>query len=195
MVAVANRTQASPSGSRVNAALIVPASLAGQSGQEQQSRVSESGPSMPVHDTIVCDANDVTSLTVDGIIEAVRVEDDSVARVISSTSRHLRLIGVRPGKTRVLVQQKVAGRDASLREIYELHVGSSSNVRGGESQQEQSLMELIEQKFSTASVQVTRQGDRIIVQGECDDARDAKEIVRLIRKTFLVPVEDQLILR
>lgn len=150
---------------------------------------------MQVQDTIVCDANDVTSLTVDGIIQAVRVEDDSVARVISSTSRHLRLIGVRPGKTRVLVQQKVAGQEGSLREIYELHVGSSSNVRGGESQQEQSLMELIEQKFSTASVQVTRQGDRIVVQGECDDARDAKEIVRLIRKTFLVPVEDQLILR
>ncbi|WDQ18381.1 hypothetical protein [Rhodopirellula sp. P2] len=195
MVAVAKPSQDAPTEARVSAALIVPAALAGHRGQSRQHSMNGSGSTLLVQDAIVCDPDDVTSLTVDGIIEAVRVEDDSVARVISSTSRHLRLMGVRPGKTRVLVQQKVAGQAGSLREIYELHVAESSNVRGGESQQERSLMELIEQKFRTASVQVTRQGDRIVVQGECDDSKDAKEIVRLIRKTFLVPVEDQLILR
>ncbi|KLU07122.1 hypothetical protein RISK_000923 [Rhodopirellula islandica] len=195
MVAVAQPSQDAPAEGRVSATLIVPAALAGHRGPSRQNSSNGSGSTLLVQDAIVCDPDDVTSLTVDGIIEAVRVEDDSVARVISSTSRHLRLIGVRPGKTRVLVQQKVAGQEGSLREIYELHVAASSNVRGGESQQERSLMELIEQKFRTASVQVTRQGDRIVVQGECDDSQDAKEIVRLIRKTFLVPVEDQLILR
>ncbi|PHQ35378.1 hypothetical protein [Rhodopirellula bahusiensis] len=196
MVAIAKQTKSTSSESRVHATRIVPAALASHRGGFQRSTpVADSEPSLPIDDTIVCDANDVTSLTVDGVIEAVRVEDDSIARVISSTSRHLRLIGVRPGKTRVLVQQKVAGKEGSVREIYELHIAPPSDVRGGESQQEQSLMELIEQKYRTASVQVTRRGDRIIVQGECDDTRDAKEIVRLIRKTYLVPVEDQLILR
>lgn len=196
MVAVAKRTASGSSESRVSAARIVPAALASHRGEFHRSvPATEAERSLRIEDTIQCDANDVTSLTVDGVIEAVRVEDDSIARVIGSTSRHLRLIGVRPGKTRVLVQQKLAGDAESIREIYELHITSPSNVRGGESQQEQSLMELIEQKYRTASVQISRQGDRIIVQGECDDSRDAKEIVRLIRKTYLVPVEDQLILR
>lgn len=196
MVAVAKRAASASNGSRVSAARIVPAALASHRGEFQRpTPVTTSERALPIEDTIQCNANDVTSLTVDGVIEAVQVEDDSIARVIGSTSRHLRLIGVRPGKTRVLVQQKMAGDAESVREIYELHIASPSKVRGGESQQESSLMELIEQKYRTASVQISRQGDRIIVQGECDDSRDAKEIVRLIRKTYLVPVEDQLILR
>ncbi|MCC9657312.1 pilus assembly protein N-terminal domain-containing protein [Rhodopirellula halodulae] len=197
MVAVAKRKASKAStASRVSAAPIVPAALAGHRDSvntvvaSQQLPVDES-----ITATVQCEAEDVTSLSVDGIIRGVTVDDESIAQVISTNSRHLRLIGIRPGTTRVMVERLEEGSQEPVREIYLLNIASAAKQNARSSQQEQSLMSVIEDKYRTASVQLTRQDDRILVEGACDSVEDAKQIVRLIRKTYLVPVEDQLIIR
>lgn len=191
MVAVSTKPSPASSAARVHAATIVPAKLTAH----RVGRSDEVLDAKKIVGTIRCASADVATLSVSGTIVDATVADDSIGRVVSSTSRHLRLAGIHAGRTMVAVRMREPETGNIIHEAYEWLVDSPANERADESNHDHALMQLIQQKYSTASVQVSRRSDRIIVRGACDDVEEAKEIVRLIRKTYLVPVEDQLILR
>jgi Flp pilus assembly secretin CpaC len=57
------------------------------------------------------------------------------------------------------------------------------------------LNESIDRAFPRASVVVSREGGELVVTGRCDDETTAKQIIRIVRKSCLIPVRDQLRVR
>jgi hypothetical protein len=57
------------------------------------------------------------------------------------------------------------------------------------------LANKIRDLHSTASVSLTEENSRLVVRGVCRSREQATEVIRLIRSRFLIPVDDQLVVR
>ncbi|TWT65381.1 hypothetical protein [Allorhodopirellula solitaria] len=59
----------------------------------------------------------------------------------------------------------------------------------------QRMMKEIHARYPDADVVLANVENRLVVRGNCDDRKQATEIIRLIRSQHLIPVDDQLIIR
>ena len=134
----------------------------------------------------------VKSLTVGGELREVRVADPSVCRAVASGPNQVKLIGTGNGVTQLVVWAQTDEPNQPIRmRAFQVHVDQVD--RGGATPE--LLDQSIRAAFPQCRVVLSEEGGELIVSGQCDSEESAEKIIRMIRKTCLVPVQDRLIVR
>ena len=157
-----------------------------------QLAAAESGPLTPLHMSLA----QVRSLSIQGRLERVRVANPSICQAVTTASNQIKLIGTGSGTTQLVIWAVVDGHAETQRQAFAISVHdgiADERESGGDATQ--TLNRSIAQAFPTARVQVTGTKHELLVAGSCESEEAAEQIVRMVRKTCLVPVRDELIVR
>ena len=139
----------------------------------------------------------VRSLTLGGSVCGVRVGDKGICQAFASGPNQLKLIGTGIGITRLVVwAQKNDNTDEILMRAFEIHV---DEVVPSEGNSIESTAELLNQSirnvFPNCQATVKLVGGELWVSGQCDNRNSAEKIIRMVRKSCLIPVRDQLVVK
>ena len=139
----------------------------------------------------------VRSLTLGGSVRNVKVADKGVCQAFASGPNQLKLIGTGKGVTRLVVWAEPDGEGAkTLMRAFEVHVGELSPSEGDSVRDTAELLnQSIKGAFPSCQVTVQLLGGELNVVGQCDNKDSATKIIRMVRKSCLVPVRDQLSIR
>ncbi len=135
----------------------------------------------------------VRSLTVGGRVRRVKIGDKNVCQAFATGPNQLKLIGTGNGITQLVVWADTS-EDApiSIRK-FEIHVQDSVEVAGDTVGKRVELLNgSIRKMFPNCNVSVQHLSGQLIVSGRCDSEASAKTIIRMVRKSCLVSVRDQL---
>ncbi len=134
----------------------------------------------------------VKSLTVGGELRDVRVADPDVCRAVASGPNQVKLIGTGNGVTQLVVWAQTDEPNRPIRmRAFQVHVDQVD--RGGATPE--LLDQSIRSAFPQCRVVLSEESGELIVSGQCDSDESAEKIIRMIRKTCLVPVQDRLTVR
>jgi Flp pilus assembly secretin CpaC len=137
---------------------------------------------------------DVQSVKTPGSIERVVVDDETVCKAMVSDTNGLILLGLGQGKTQVkvwLAEDNQAGTrlqqiEVTVREPWEVRASQSVASYADATQ---SLAEL----FPTARIAIrSNENGSLTIFGKAESDEQAKQIASLVRKMFLVPVQDRI---
>ncbi len=139
----------------------------------------------------------VRSLTLGGQVRGVQVADESICQAVAAGPNQLKLIGTGNGVTRLVVWADVDASDESARmRAFEIHVKDAVDATGEQiGNKAELLSQSIRKAFPLCSVRVQSNRDHLVVSGRCDSEASAKQIIRMVRKTCLIPVQDNLVVR
>lgn len=138
----------------------------------------------------------VRSLTIGGELRRVSIADKDICQAFESGANQVKLIGTGLGKTTLTVWADVVPGEPTRRKTFTIKVAEGVNATGDKvSEHTVILNESIDRTFPRASVVVSRRGGELHVTGHCDTEADAKQIIRMVRKSCLVPVQDNLKVR
>ena len=137
----------------------------------------------------------VRSLTLGGTLHSAHVADTSICKAVESGPRQLKLIGTGEGTTKLIVVAESDTADGkTLQREFEIQVSEAPQAKDDSIVETvRSLNHSIREKFPHCEVAVFDRGDELMVAGRCDSQESAKKIMRMVRKTCLVPVKDELI--
>lgn len=167
------------------------------SGNTDADLVENAGDSSAAATTLYMNLAQVRSLTLGAELQSVRIADKSVCQAFAAGPNQLKLIGTGNGTTRLVVYAKpVPGQSEPRVRSFDIHVEEASKVNTESTEvRTEILNQTIQQTFPDADVVVRRSGNELVVMGRCGSEAVAKKIVRLVRRTCLVPVKDQLRVR
>ena len=137
---------------------------------------------------------DVRCIKVAGAVEKIEVEDESICKGMVSDSKGITLIGVNRGVTRVKVWMTSESHLSKSPQIFEVSVReawTTSSHKSGMTINDatKSIAEL----FPTTRIAIkAHENGTLIVFGKTDTNDEAKKIVSMVRKMFLVPVQDRI---
>ena len=139
----------------------------------------------------------VRSLTIGGHVRRINVANKNVCQAIATGPNQVKLIGTGYGVTRLVVWADASSRSPTRIRTFEIHVEDAVEATGNSSIAEKTEMlnRSIEQAFPYAEISVQRYQDRLVVSGQCDTETEAKKIIRMVRKTCIVPVRDEIKVR
>lgn len=167
----------------------------------------------------------VRSLTFGGKVTDIEVSDKAVCQAFSAGPNQLKLIGTGDGVTRLVVwavpdkkfnasmngsegeanatesdvdQETMTDVDAPqpVMRAFEIHVTDAVDATGEDSIDHTVMLnQSIRQAFPEADVVVHQRNNRLIVSGRCGSEATATKILRMVRKTCLIPVQDELVVR
>lgn len=138
----------------------------------------------------------VRSMTIGGRLRRVKIDDKDVCQVFAGGANQIKLIGTGLGTTTLTVWADVSADKPTRKQNFVIEVNEAINATGDKiSERTELLNESIDKAFPRASVVVSREGGELVVTGRCDDEESAKQIIRMVRKSCLVPVRDQLRVR
>lgn len=139
----------------------------------------------------------VRSLTLGGSVRNVKVADKSICQAFAAGTNQLKLIGTGTGVTRLVVWADTDDADNPTRmRAFEVHVNDTVESTGDSvANKAKMLNQTIRKAFPNCNVTVQPTDNRLIVSGRCDSESSAKKIMQIVRKTCLVPVQDQLMVR
>ena len=138
----------------------------------------------------------VRSLTLGGQVRRVSVADQGVCQAFASGPNQLKLIGVGNGVTRLVVWAAPNNGTRLIRRAFDIQVDEAVETSVGAIGNKVAVLNRsIRNTFPNARIQVKRLPDHLIVGGYCNDEDTAKKIVRMVRKTCLVPVRDEIKIR
>ncbi|TWU41332.1 hypothetical protein Q31b_27710 [Novipirellula aureliae] len=135
----------------------------------------------------------VRSLTVDGELRRVSVQNPSICRAFTSGSSQVKLIGAGSGVTRLVVWADTDTNVPTKVRQFDIHVrdtAAATNDSVGD--KVVVLNRTIAKTFPNARVDVRMVDSELVISGNCDSESSAKQIVRMVRKACLVPVRDEL---
>ena len=135
----------------------------------------------------------VRSLTVAGELQDVRIGDTSICQVVVVGPNRIKLIAAGSGVTELMVWAATDAQDQPVRmRIFKVHVENvdPSVATGGRTTQ--MLHEAIRDAFPDSNIVISHQGAELIVSGRCRTQDDAEKIIRMVRSTCLVTVQDRL---
>ena len=139
----------------------------------------------------------VRSLTLGGSVRGVRVGDKGVCQAFASGPNQLKLIGTGIGTTQLVVWAQTGGEnDEVLMRAFEIHVNEVVPSEGNSIENTTNLLNQSIQKVfphSQAKVQLVR--GELWVTGVCESPDSAEKIIRMVRKSCLIPVKDQLTIK
>jgi Flp pilus assembly secretin CpaC len=122
------------------------------------------------------------------------VGDKGVCQAFASGPNQLKLIGTGIGTTRLVVWAQTGGdKDEVLMRAFEIHVNEVVPTEGNSIESTTELLNQSIQKVfpnSQAKVQLVR--GELWVTGSCESQDSAERIIRMVRKSCLIPVRDQL---
>ncbi|QDT02846.1 hypothetical protein K227x_12250 [Rubripirellula lacrimiformis] len=139
----------------------------------------------------------VRSLTFGGVVRNIEVSDRSVCQAFASGPNQLKLIGTGTGVTKLVVwaAPESAGESPRMRS-FNIHVGQPLDASGSDAPDRSAMLnQSIQRVFPDADVVVHHRHDELVVTGRCGSEDSAKKIIRMVRKTCLVPVRDELVVR
>lgn len=167
------------------------------SGNTDADLVENTGDSSVAATTLYMNLAQIRSLTLGAELQSVRIADKSVCQAFAAGPNQLKLIGTGNGTTRLVVYAKpVPGQSEPRVRSFDIHVEEASKVNAESTEvRTEILNQTIQQTFPDADVVVRRSGNELVVMGRCGSEAAAKKIVRLVRRTCLVPVKDQLRVR
>jgi hypothetical protein len=123
-------------------------------------------------------------------IQALSVEHEDICQVIQTAGKSYTLIGLRPGETRIAVISESAGQ----RNI-QIHQVTVADAQPPQQNSSSTIAQTIQQLYPRSKVRVATRGTQLVVGGNVESEETAKEILRLVRKTTLTPVVDELQVR
>jgi hypothetical protein len=137
-------------------------------------------------------AKNVTSIKLNSSIEQVRVEDDRVCKAILTDSNSLSVLGVAPGTSKIAIWTD-RNEQSSGPSIYQVVVRDSWSATSKSDVSIEDANESIASLFPDAKIVVKAlPTGSLVVQGRAENNDTAKQIIMLVRKMFLVPVQDKI---
>ncbi|EMI17746.1 Transport-associated domain protein [Rhodopirellula maiorica SM1] len=163
------------------------------SGHEFAGNVSQpAGSPIPLYMTQA----QVRSLTIGGELRRVSIEDQNVCRAIASGHNELKLIGAGRGVTRLVVWADGTPDAPSKVQHFDVHVQDAVEATGDTIGDKAELLNrTIRKSFPDSRVLVKTEGDHLVISGSCTSEETATKILRMVRKTCLIPVHDELKVR
>lgn len=138
----------------------------------------------------------IRSLTIGGRVREVKVGDQNVCQAFATGPNKLKLIGTGNGVTRLVVWADTDNGQKPRMRAFEIHVKDSvAAAEEAVGDRAARLNSSLEQMFPNCRVTVQRQADHLLVSGNCDSEQAATKIIRMVRKTCLIPVRDALRVR
>ena len=135
----------------------------------------------------------VRSLTVAGELQDIRVVDTSICQVVVVGPNRIKLIAAGSGITELMVWAKTEAQDQPVRmRIFKVHVENVDPSVASGGRTTQMLHEAIRNAFPHSNIAISHQGAELIVSGRCRSQEDAEKIIRMVRSTCLVTVQDRL---
>ena len=141
---------------------------------------------------------EVRSLTLELPVRRFHVDDTATCQVLRSGGNRLKLIGTGSGTTRLVVWVEENGDDSTSKPamVFRVHVKETLDASGNDvADLTERLNDSIRLVFPSSDVRVDRNGGRLVVRGGCADERTATAILRLVRRSCLMPVEDAITVR
>ncbi|QEF97589.1 hypothetical protein Mal15_16300 [Stieleria maiorica] len=138
----------------------------------------------------------VRSMTIGGRVRRFTIEDKDVCQAFASGANQIKLIGTGTGQTQMTIWADVVDGQPTRKQTFQIQVSEGVDAIGEKVAAHTELLnDSIDKAFPTASVVVSLRGGELVVAGRCDDEETAKQIVRMVRKSCLVPVQDNLKVR
>ncbi|MGB7328567.1 MAG: pilus assembly protein N-terminal domain-containing protein [Rubripirellula sp.] len=142
----------------------------------------------------------VRSLTIGGEVRDVKIANKGVCQAFASGPNQLKLIGTGNGVTQLVVwatpDSKGSVSSPPQMRAFEIHVREEVAAGGGNSPDRTAMLnQSIRRAFPDVDVVVHQRQGELIVSGACGSEATAKKIVRMVRKTCLVPVRDEVVVR
>mgnify|MGYP001827240940 CR=1 FL=1 len=135
-------------------------------------------------------------MTIGGDLKAVTVGDKTICQAFEAGASLFKLIGTGLGKTTLTIWADVKPGEPTRTQSFEIEVSDGVNATGDKVAERTTLLnESIDQAFPRASVVVSQRGGELSVTGRCETEAEAKQIIRMVRKSCLVPVKDHLKVR
>lgn len=143
------------------------------------------------------DRAQVRSLTLGAELQKVEIANKDVCRAFAAGPNQLKLIGTGSGVTRLVVwAEPVDSRSQPRVRAFDIHVKEMSQEKGDSTRSKIAMLnESIRDAFPEVDVVVRERDGKIIVNGRCSEDAIARKIVRMVRKTCLIAVDDQLQVR
>ena len=136
----------------------------------------------------------VRSLTIGGHVRRVAVGDKNVCQAFAAGPNQLKLIGTGSGVTRLVVWADSTDSSPTRVRSFEIHVEDKA-APVGISDKTVVLNQSIRQAFPNSRINVQQQKNSLVASGDCQSEEMAKDIIRMIRKTCLIPVRDEIQVR
>ena len=136
----------------------------------------------------------VRSLTIGGHVRRVAVGDKNVCQAFAAGPNQLKLIGTGNGVTRLVVWADTTDSSPTRVRSFEIHVEDKAAPSGIEDKTA-IINQSIRQAFPNSRVVVQQQRNSLVASGDCQSEEAAKDIIRMIRKTCLIPVRDEIKVR
>lgn len=138
----------------------------------------------------------VRSMTIAGRLRRVSIANKDVCQAFAAGANQLKLIGTGIGKTKLTIWADVAPGESTRVQTFDIDVSNDVDAIGDKISAHTALLnDSIDKAFPRASVVVSRESGKLVVTGRCDNEDTAKQIVRMVRKSCLVPVQDNLLVR
>ncbi len=130
-----------------------------------------------------------TNMELSGKLNAIAVQDENVCKVMQN-ERTLSLVGNQVGTTLVQIWTADLGDKP---QVVRVHVSQPGGKVHATKNEVNDIKQVIAQGFPRAVVSIVSKEDGMIeVRGTTDSEESAKRILELVRKLYLVPVKDKL---
>jgi len=144
-------------------------------------------------DTINVPLKSVQSMRFPGKVSQVLIEDDTVCRIISTEPNTLTIIGASIGDSKITVWSANPLTKADESQIFKISVRETWGQAAKNTVSIDDVNQSIAALFPGSTVVIKPNSDgSISVQGNATSNESAKQILMLVRKMFLVPVQDRI---
>ncbi|MEM9368431.1 MAG: hypothetical protein AAGD07_20750 [Planctomycetota bacterium] len=138
---------------------------------------------------------DVLTQQLAGKIVMVDSADNAVCSAVGEGSTELKIITRGIGEARVRVAY-VTHESRSIQALeIALDVALPAAREASPSREHDAILKVLRKRYPRAVVEIEPRDRQLTVRGVCDSREEATEIIRLIRKSNLTPVEDRLVVR
>jgi len=135
----------------------------------------------------------VQSIRLPGKVSRVLIEDDTVCRVISTEPNTLTIIGASIGDSKITVWSTNSITKADETQIFKISVRETWGQAAKNTVSIDDVNQSIAALFPGSTIVIKPNSDgSISVQGNATSNESAKQILMLVRKMFLVPVQDRI---
>ncbi len=138
----------------------------------------------------------VRSLMIGGQVRRISVADKNVCQAFTNGPNELKLIGVNNGVTRLVVWADTSDDSPTQVRTFEIHVADVIEASDSSIVDRIALLNRsIADAFPRSNIEVRQYRNRLVVLGDCEHDEIAKKIIRMVRKTCLIPVQDEITIR
>ncbi|MFG0261677.1 MAG: pilus assembly protein N-terminal domain-containing protein, partial [Novipirellula sp. JB048] len=168
----------------------------GKTNRAHPTQLSHSPPTDGEATPLYMSRAQVRTLTLGGVLRRVNIQDQNVCHAIAAGSNELKLIGAGRGTTRLVVWAESPNDGASMVRHFDVHVQDAVEATGNSvGDKAEILTRTIKQSFPESNVVIRTVGEQLVINGTCSSEETASKILRMVRKTCLIPVRDELIIR